>query len=113
MQIHDNAATVSDYLALSRGRRLEIVLMQVDGKRTLGKAAFHQNTGRVLYIDLQFAPVSSESVDAAGNSEQRIEVVELVDLRKYNTTAEISARRIHLAIILVRMTIGEIFTNRG
>src|SRR6202035_4347189 len=84
----------------------------MNGKRTFGKAAFHQHTGRVLYVDLQVAPMSSERIDAAGNSEKGGKAVELGNMRKHHPTTQIRASRIHVAVILVRMPMGKIFPNR-
>src|SRR5580704_431620 len=105
MEIHDRSAAIADYFALPAWRRLQIVLVEMDGKRPAGRAAFHQDTRCVLYVDLKIAPLSAQRIDLPGHAEERVQIIELMNLGENHATAQIGARRIHLPVILVRMPV--------
>jgi hypothetical protein len=112
-KIHDGATLVADDLALTRGRRLQVVLMEMNGENTGAERGFHEDGGCVLDVDLEIAPVTAEGVDAARETEQRVKIVELVDLCDDDASAEVGAGGIGSAVVLIRVPVGEILADSG
>lgn len=83
------------------------------GRAQAGHAAFHQDAGRILDIDLQVAPMPSDAIHALGQAEEGIEIVKFVNLRKHDTAPQIGAGRIHLAVVFIAMPVGEILADSG
>jgi hypothetical protein len=112
-KVHDGAAIVADDLALTRGRGLQIVLVEMNGENTRPERGFHEDGGGVFDVDLEVAPVTAEGVDAEREAKERVEVVELVDLCYDDTAAEVGAGGIASAIVLVRMPVWEVLPYGG
>src|ERR1700722_11566406 len=64
-KVHHHATLVADDLALTRRRKLQKILMQLDRKNTGTKGDFHEHRGSVFNIDLEVAPMATDSVHAA------------------------------------------------
>jgi hypothetical protein len=61
-KIEYSFATVADNLTLPSGRGLQIILMQVDGKRSPFSHAFHQDARSILHVDFQMTKVSTARI---------------------------------------------------
>src|ERR1700721_4384663 len=55
----------------------------------------------------------SERIYSDGQTEERVQIVELMDLGKHHAAAQIGTGRVHLAIILIGMPVGQILADRG
>src|SRR5439155_9033769 len=110
-KVHDNATLVADDLALARGRGLQEVLMELNRKNARAERGFHQDGGGVFDVDVEVAPMAAESVDAARQAEEGIEVVELVNLGEDDAAAEVGASGVHNAVVLVWVPVREVFAD--
>ena len=110
-QIHQDFSAIADDFTSATGGALDVVLLQVDGQRATAELKFHQGAGGVFDVDFEMAPMSAESEQAARHSEERVEVVEFVDLGDQDAAAEVGAGSVHLAIVLVGMPAGKILAD--
>src|ERR1017187_7537655 len=111
MQVHNSPTLVADDFALARRGRLQEVLMKLDGEYSRAEGSFHQDGCGVFDVDLEITPVPAEGVDAAGQAEQRVEVIKLVYLREDDAAPEVGAGRIHDAVVLVGVPVRKVLAN--
>src|SRR5579863_537777 len=104
---------ISNHLAFAFGRGLKIILVEVNRQRSTFNLELHQSASRILNIDLQVTPLPADCEYHLRNVKKGVKIIELVYLRQYDSPTLVSARGIHLTVILVGMPIGKIFTNRG
>src|SRR6266702_901418 len=87
--------------------------MKLNWEDTRAERRLHQNGGRIFDVYLKIAPMAAESVDAARQAKEGIEVIELVYLRENDATTEVGAGRIHNPVVLIGMPVREILTYGG
>src|SRR6516164_3830175 len=75
------------------------------------KPKFHQRARDVFNVDFEIAPMSANCKNSAWQPEERIEIIEFVNLGKDHTATQFRARRIHLAVVLVRVPAWKIFAD--
>jgi hypothetical protein len=112
-KVHEDATLIADYLALTGRRGLQVVLMEVNGENTRAERSLHEDGGGVFDVDFEVAPAAAEGVDTAGQAEEGVEVVELVDLGDDDASAEVGAGGIGSAVVLIRVPVGEILADSG
>ena len=57
--------------------------------------------------------MAANGIDPPGQTEEGIEVVKFMDLRKHHATSQVGARGVHLPVVLIGMPTGKIFADRG
>ena len=85
----------------------------MNGENTGAERGFHEDRGGVLDVDFELAPVASEGIDTAGQTEEGVEVVELVDLGDDDASAKVAAGGIGSAVVLIGVPVGEILADGG
>src|SRR5208337_3299112 len=112
-KVENGFACVPDHFTLALWWALQIVLLQMDGEWPPRELAVHQCAGHVFHVDLKITPVAAEGEQTLRLAEQRVQIVELVNLREDYTSSQVCARGIHLPVILITMPAWQILAYGG
>src|SRR2546428_12494458 len=81
IEVEHDLPCVADDLAGAPPRALHTVLIQIHRHRTPGDLTLHEDAARVFAIDVQSAPMSAQCKHPAWKPEERVRIIQIVDLR--------------------------------
>src|SRR5262249_41453976 len=84
-QVHHAFPVCSHDLTASARRTLHVVLVELYRQAVI----IHQGASRVLHVDLQSAALPAHREDAARHSEERVEIIEFVNLCDEHAAAQV------------------------
>src|SRR5205823_670930 len=95
-KIDQDLAGVPNHLAGAVGGALDVVLVQVNRHGLAVNRTLHENAGDIFNVDLEAAEVPPQAEDTPRQTEERIQVVELMNLGQDYATAQVIPRGVHL-----------------